>query len=198
MDEKQAAVNAILKSIGYLNEKALNSTTKIYNGIITSTDNDIYKIKYNGEIHSVPMKGIGNPKVNDVVNVFVPQGNQSLAWFCPNLINVIVNEGDSGIWHYRKWANGVAECWTRYNYDFSTYVEEKNGFYIYDIEIPYPFTFLEYPVVSGTFGADGFFSANWAEDARSVAHIRLASFYNYKYGKGNSAGIHINVNGKWK
>lgn len=33
------------------------------------------------------------------------------AWKCTSGIDSIVAEGTSGIWRYRKWASGVAECW---------------------------------------------------------------------------------------
>lgn len=81
-DQYQLAINEMLKSFGYLIEEAMKKTTKCYSGVVISNNNDgRWNIKYNGEIH--PVKGYGGviPTVNSVVKVFVPQGNQSLAWF---------------------------------------------------------------------------------------------------------------------
>ena len=81
-DQYQLAINEMLKRFGYLIEEAMKKTTKCYSGIVVSNNNDgRWNIKYNGEIH--PVKGYGGviPTVNSVVKVFVPQGNQSLAWF---------------------------------------------------------------------------------------------------------------------
>lgn len=81
-DQYQLAINEMLKSFGYLIEEAMKKTTKCYSGVVISNNNDgRWNIKYNGEVH--PVKGYGGvvPTVNSVVKVFVPQGNQSLAWF---------------------------------------------------------------------------------------------------------------------
>lgn len=58
------------------------NTTKIYNGIIVSSNNNgTWNIQYNGETHSMPAYGNINPTINTVVKVFIPQGNQNLAFF---------------------------------------------------------------------------------------------------------------------
>ena len=57
-------------------------TTKIYDGVIVSNNGDgRWNIRYNGEVHSVRSYGNANPTVDQMVKVFVPQGNQNLAWF---------------------------------------------------------------------------------------------------------------------
>lgn len=63
-------------------------TTKIYEGIIVSNNNDgRWNIRYNGEVHPVRSYGNASPAVDQMVKVFVPQGNQSLAWFLPSTLS---------------------------------------------------------------------------------------------------------------
>lgn len=63
----------------------------------------------------------------------------------------IVEQGTSGIWTYRKWASGVAECWGVYNGDNESLTTATAPFASYWLkDIAYPFTFIEYPVVSTT------------------------------------------------
>jgi hypothetical protein len=45
------------------------------------------------------------------------------ATFIKNIKDYIIEQGTSGIWTYRKWASGIAECWGLYNasdWDIST------------------------------------------------------------------------------
>ena len=76
------AINEILKSIQYLINSSLKSTTKIYEGIIISNNNNGYwNVKYNGETHSIAPYGNITPVVGQNVKVIIPQGNQSVAFF---------------------------------------------------------------------------------------------------------------------
>ena len=82
-NDNQAAIKEMLKSFAYLLDEALKKTTKTYEGIVLSATSDSRKwnVKYNNEIHAVKIYGQGTPTVNMMVKVFVPQGNQALAWF---------------------------------------------------------------------------------------------------------------------
>ena len=79
------------------------------------------------------------------------------AWDSISQTNHIVAEGTSGEWTYRKWSNGVAECW------LSKTWTSDDGFFAWgnvyvcsegDALIPrsYPFEFVDYPVVSASYG----------------------------------------------
>lgn len=80
-NDNQVAIKEMLKSFAYLLEEGLKSTTKVYDGIVVSISNNQWSVRYNGEVHSLRLYGKTIPKVNSMVKVFVPQGNQSLAWF---------------------------------------------------------------------------------------------------------------------
>ena len=79
----QSTVNEIIKSIKFMIKTWLQeNSTKIYNGLIVSSNNDgTWNIQYNGEIHSMPSYGNIQPAVNMMVKVVIPQGNQNLAFF---------------------------------------------------------------------------------------------------------------------
>lgn len=91
-------------------------------------------------------------------------------------VNYVVEEGSSGIWTYRKWKNGVAECWCRY---VGTVDITWNGFGVYycSVRVDYPFAFDGYPVVQINGGS--LTHANWARefgsDASSAAFMVCAN-----------------------
>ena len=83
MDDFAKAVNEIIRGIKYrIDDSIRKSTTKIYDGVIVSNNNDgRWNIRYNGETHPVKPYGSITPAVDMMVKVFVPQGNQNLAFF---------------------------------------------------------------------------------------------------------------------
>lgn len=77
-----ATINEILKSINYMIQEAVNHTTKIYTGLIVSNNNDgKWNVTYNGETHAVTPHRLASPTVGQMVTVFIPQGNQAIAFF---------------------------------------------------------------------------------------------------------------------
>lgn len=75
------AVNQIARSVEYmLDQKEMNGT-KIYSGLIVSLNDNIASIKINGKNFTIEQYGNFVHSVNDVVKVFVPQGNMNLAFF---------------------------------------------------------------------------------------------------------------------
>ncbi len=76
--------------------------------------------------------------------------------------DLVVDQGTEGIWHYRKWASGLAECWGETTYE--TAVSTAWGdLYIAASPVPrqaYPFTFAQAPFEQATARCDGW--AVWA------------------------------------
>ena len=65
-----------------------------------------------------------------------------------NLIaDYVVEQGTSGIWTYRKWNSGIAECWGNTTYTQSSNFGAWGNNYISSEISPkaYPFTFIENP-----------------------------------------------------
>lgn len=68
-----------------------------------------------------------------------------------------VEVGTNGIWTYRKWQSGIAECWCRRNVDVNvTTAWGSSLFHGVATSIDYPFTFAEAPICQTTceYGAD--------------------------------------------
>ena len=63
-------------------------------------------------------------------------------------VDYVVEQGTSGVWTYRKWASGLAECWGEYTNNEVYYVTEWGSLYagqINNYRIKYPFTFKSRP-----------------------------------------------------
>lgn len=77
-----ATIDEILKSVNYMIQEAIKHTTKIYTGLVVSNNNDgRWNITYNGETHPIAPNRLANPTVGQMVTVFIPQGNQAIAFF---------------------------------------------------------------------------------------------------------------------
>lgn len=57
---------------------------------------------------------------------------------CP----LVVESGTSGAWTYRKWSDGVAECWTNVSKQVAANTIDTTTY------VDYPFEFAEYPVAT--------------------------------------------------
>lgn len=49
----------------------------------------------------------------------------------PSKADSVVEVGTSGIWTYRKWSSGIAECWGKYTATISHYYSTGNGWFAY-------------------------------------------------------------------
>ena len=77
----EEAGKALISGISYMMDEAQKINSQIYNGIIVSKSGNSYTIKINGNDYNIPLYGEFTHNVNDVVKVFVPQGNMNLAFF---------------------------------------------------------------------------------------------------------------------
>lgn len=69
------------------------------------------------------------------------------------MTDFIVEQGVSGIWNYRKWASGLAECWAiSQNDNINASKNNLNGFYYSDAiskDLPFTFKTVNYYAVTG-------------------------------------------------
>lgn len=111
----------------------------------------------------------------------------------------IVAQGTSGIWAYRKWDSGVAECWLESDLTLtgSTPVANMNGSaYLSYVDVDLPFTFKTKPsaVANGVLGTGTGFVNVWCRNGYNEITV-------YVTGNQNSAAITIRsmiVTGRWK
>ena len=74
------------------------------------------------------------------------------------LLDYVVEQGGSGIWKYRKWHSGYAECWGTSNTREVTCDTAWGSMFCKDDALPpitYPFEFVAAPVVQVTFDYAG-------------------------------------------
>lgn len=66
------------------------------------------------------------------------------------ITDFVVEQGTTGIWNYRKWSDGTAECWGRIDYNMGTFNTQSGSLYIADNlceSVNYPsYLFIEAPV----------------------------------------------------
>lgn len=114
----------------------------------------------------------------------------------------IVETGTSGIWTYRKWASGMAECWGRKTYtDVAIDISWGSGYYA-SLGSPdnYPFAFVnDYPCVNLTLQASK--GNGWGIYNNSNYSLSNPGGI-YVYNPTSQSAVNITVNisakGKWK
>lgn len=82
MNNEDKALDELIKSINYLIQNTFRNTTQIYNGVLLqSLGDNLYSVKMNGQTYQMKYYGQGTHNINDIVKVFVPQGNMALSFF---------------------------------------------------------------------------------------------------------------------
>lgn len=118
-----------------------------------------------------------------------------------NESDIIVDQGETDIWQYRKWQSGRAECW-----GFISKTIAASAWYpwenLYDAEIvigyPYPFAFTETPLEFASLsGTGGMLESMWLGMSATttggyfvVRPNKLSSNYDYL--------LYLYVVGRWK
>ena len=109
-------------------------------------------------------------------------------------------QGTSGIWTYRKYANGTVELWGRYSKTISNYTSNVFGGYGYKTDsIGLPFTVYD-PVtqISAKVGSGFAHSGNcyYAGETASISDIMGYCIANMS---GSQATVwHFDIKGRWK
>ena len=103
----------------------------------------------------------------------------------------VVEQGTSEGWVYRKWNSGIAECWGVFGHT------EGSADYI-QFDIPYPFAFIETPVV--VVSADG--QGGYAKTISPYNNTKSTTLARIAYKNSSSSSVfsqfNIHVIGKWK
>lgn len=86
-----------------------------------------------------------NPRVYE--RVYTNEDETWSSWTCL-CGDFVIEQGVSGIWTYRKWNSGVAECWLRDSYSAVMQNATGNMYYGNSFSIPMPITFTKVPTVS--------------------------------------------------
>lgn len=126
-----------------------------------------------------------------------PTNNEALeiagdVYINSNKLDYIVEQGTSGIWTYRKWASGFAECWGTYTNTISGSTV-SNGNYI-----NYPFTFTAVPNIALGLSAGGadLYDAHMEQSGTTATQVRLTMIN--RYTSSVVMKVCLDVKGRWQ
>ena len=130
-------------------------------------------------------------------SIALGNGSANIYFNGNKLADFVIEQGATGIWTYRKWNSGLAECWGTTS-NRPTNVNANNQF---SVSLPFTFANTNYVVNITPASASMYISALGDSGTNgSVAHT-TTSFtmaYKYNYGTAYTASFNLSVVGKWK
>lgn len=142
-------------------------------------------------------------KASGEVNV---KGDLSVETLNKNSVrDVVIEQGVSDIWTYRKWSSGVSECWGNLT-TTQTFTKSAHGsteLYKNDelIDVPdFPSgLFINTPQLYLTaHGVDGYFVFITKSSSPSTTNIKGLSLFRAKSTESKNYNVNISVKGRWK
>ena len=114
-----------------------------------------------------------------------------------NIVPTIIESGTSGIWRYRKYSDGTAECWGTAEF---TVKFQSGGTSVYytNGEAVFPFKFISMPIVNGSCPWN---YVNWVNAFGSVSDFGKCEWLYYqtnKNGDGSKRRVYLHAIGQWK
>lgn len=142
--------------------------------------------------------GTEQPNTNTVGQVYLQRHETE------SEVDRVVEIGRKGLWKYRKWLSGYAECWCSITLNTPIQLEfENNNLFKNDIEIPlldYPFTFVDVPCetvsLQSSCGLAWLASAKGINSSSHIAHYDIISTDSFK--DDYVFVLNIKVDGFWK
>jgi hypothetical protein len=129
--------------------------------------------------------------------IFFGQSNTKIYFNNIILGDFVVEEGTNGIWTYRKWNSGDAECWG----NVSTTPTTVNGNNSVVVNLPFTFVGTDYKVdispAKAAMYVDAFGDcATNGNVTHTTTNFTMA--YKYSYGTAYAVSFNVTVRGKWK
>lgn len=109
----------------------------------------------------------------------------------------VIEQGIKGIWTYRKWASGIAECWGE-KYFTCNLSGVGASVYVANGSADFPFAFAARPIVSGSCPNT---YANWVNIASHISNYGKCEWLYYQTndnGTGEQRIVYIYAVGRWK
>lgn len=174
---------------GYILTSSGSGAPSWSNATATPTASTISKFDSYAHINSADMS---TQDVSDFVDALDGQG--------ANLADFVVEQGTSGIWTYRKWNSGAAECWGLYTTSAIALSRAFGVIYTHTNEVGgvnFPFTFTSAPIE-----VDCMHNANcWIMYAAAQTTTKSKTFWIARPSSNATAteyAIEIYVKGNWK
>ena len=111
--------------------------------------------------------------------------------------NTIVEQGyDGSLWYYRKFANGFAECFARFNPTAVNGTAQGSIYYhTYTVNSNYPFEFISLPILIAT-------PSGGSTGIVGDVNYNATKFISYSTYRGNAGSVgslvSVHVFGNWK
>jgi hypothetical protein len=116
-------------------------------------------------------------------------------------VDYVVSYGTNGIWTYRKWQSGIAECWGAC--DITTAIRTASEGHLYSADntlekIEYPFTFLKVPSETATIQSQS--GVVWLASVgkNSTNHTAAYNIISIDTLNNSTYTIGLSVKGYWK
>lgn len=104
----------------------------------------------------------------------------------------VVEEGTNGIWSYRKWSNGDAECWGMFIKSVAAGAADSTSIYHY----PFTFTALPVSLVSIACGGADLYRGHFERSGTTAAQVRVTLINKHTAAMNFTAFVYSK--GKWK
>ena len=110
-------------------------------------------------------------------------------------VDAIIEQGTSGIWTYRKWASGIAECWGWYQGTVSLSNNMAGVYYTPSIAIDYPFEFVTncLTVTGGSMS-----TVNWARSFADTTRQAVFTVIANEAQNNVAVIVQLHAKGTWK
>lgn len=176
-----------------------NGTLWVFDGGDANTNSAEIKLILDNEMSDESENAVENKVVKkyiDTVEEKVDSIEQRVDAVEEKVADYIVEQGISGDWNYRKWANGIAECWCKLEVTLKAY-SEHSYFYLYNTDIEFPEgLFISVPIPTYLAGVGDYFSTPGSPINLSKDGMRanVLSVINGEY----VVTFYIDVKGRWK
>lgn len=162
-------------------KNSLNGTTAPTTSTVAYYVGQLYINTTNGDIFKCTA-------ISAPTYTWKPITNQSV------VVDYVVEEGTSGIWSYKKWNSGIAECWGQWSGSLTHYSTTLGG-YLFANTMNLPFTFSEAPTYTyvGKVGSGAGIPSSLFSSTTQVQFVLLSSLSGSQ-----SVTANLIVNGRWK
>ena len=138
------------------------------------------------------------PGYQEIVSPREYEGNYGIYFDGCAVRDVVVEQGTSGIWSYRKWSSGVAECWGKYTEQSLNCGENNSGGFYFSsaVVVALPANlFSQDPVVVCDGGSHNYFNfVRYYDSNKAEVHYVVAGLID------TIADVHVRIHakGRWK